>query len=957
MPGGRLSTQQHLGAARMPHPSADPSASFKRPKLVGDGYEASYLVPGPSNRILLSLKSGLPVQIDWALSRLVHITANNRDPAAREFTLDSVPGLADALISYVRRIHAALTGQPASRWAASYFEQPADTIDVGVGAPGDTGHSGTTSSSLSLTLTRNASSSHTQTGSFNPAIHADHAILMRRTLEAALALRNFATHSANVRSLAAVKGIFALIRDILSLPITAVHNGVSCTSSHDTESSHEDGWLEMDGIAELRLYFFDILESLASRVVLTRRAPNASSNPPSANGSLSHSAEARPPTSANSPGDDILALLLSCALHSKDRAFLLGSLRCLGTMAANERNEAAFVESTQPDGQQSPGLLQRCVELLPVTQDVELLEPLLDLLYQLVCIGNNAIKIASALSLDSRRPLSPSSGQLSASNGRSGASRSDPRLVTRATARTAALVRFLSRNLQLGRTMWERVMPLRVPQDWIVSIPNRQLEAMRRSREVQMRLARETPEERAQRKKLTRRERREIAGLKEPERGIAWMQMVFQRNPEREVTQMEFWTAYKEEFQVNNDGVPLQAAAELIRAVSTVFPQAAAMVIPAQENQPQRFVIRGIDVKERQRDQLEPCRCCWSTCPAPETNTLEAQKRHAKLHVEHAVDGRCRWKNCSFDFKNSPGAGAVAEVQQVLMAHVLTHLKTDGSAAAKKARKLGIVVDDDLNVVSGATHTGEAAPIVTGKGVNGARALRARRKSDGGEVSFTLDKADSAQAGGNVREAKISHSAARSDGTVDNPGMYVFDVTRTPTTGNDDALSPMGPAFTSVLVLRMLTRRAASLLQKAGTKEDGEGEEQADAAAMRGFGDEKFGLPLPANFGASERGKRSEAGESGDAADEGANGSALGGDEEDYETTASWAVESANRVLDAVESVEEELMHHASENDILSSYINETLMELRRRPANSVASSKASTSASLVGRVDPSLSL
>ncbi len=61
-----------------------------------------------------------------------------------------------------------------------------------------------------------------------------------------------------------------------------------------------------------------------------------------------------------SSGDDILATLLSLALHSKDRAFLLGSLRCLATLAANERNELAFVEVTLPDGQLSPGLLHRC---------------------------------------------------------------------------------------------------------------------------------------------------------------------------------------------------------------------------------------------------------------------------------------------------------------------------------------------------------------------------------------------------------------------------------------------------------------------------------------------------------------------------------------------------------------------------------------------------------------------
>ncbi len=53
-------------------------------------------------------------------------------------------------------------------------------------------------------------------------------------------------------------------------------------------------------------------------------------------------------------------------------------------------------------------------------------------------------------------------------------------------------------------------------------------------------------------------------------------------------------------------------------------------------------------------------------------------------------------------------------------------------------------------------------------------------------------------------------------------------------------------------------------------------------------------------------------------------------------------MDAATRLLDAVEGVEEELMHHSSQNDILSSYINETLLELRRRP--SLARSRLSSS-------------
>ncbi|TKY87922.1 hypothetical protein EX895_003018 [Sporisorium graminicola] len=933
---------QHRGSStRLPHLSGDADAPFKRLKMVGDGFEAPYLLPGPSNRILLSLKSGLPSQIDWALSRLVQLTSNHRDQAAREFTLDSVPGLADVLLSYVYRIHAALTGEHPSKWAASYFEQNLEAPDVGIGAPGDGGHQGI--STYASTLVKRPPPIPVQPTAFNPSFDASHAVLMRRALEAALSLRNLAMNSSNARSLASIKGIFGLIRNILRLPATAVQMYAQPTLDHeDCESQPADGWLEVEGVAELRLYFLDIFETLASKVSLTRRAATVPPTPIST-ALAAASGKDTVPVKVDGPSaaDDIFATLISLALKSNDRAFLLGSLRCLSTMAAIERNEVAFIEVTLPHGQHSPGLLQRCVELLPLTQDTELLDAVLDLLYQLVCIGNNAIKIAAPFDSEPRKHGTANSHTASA-------------VATRATAKTNALVRLLLRNLQLGRTMWERLIPLKVPSAWLSSVPNRHIETMRRRRDLLMRIANETPEERAKRKKLTPQERKSLLGLKEPERGIAWMKMVFQRDATKEVTQMEFWTAYKEEFGQQSDGVPLQPAAELIRAVGQVFPAASAMVVQGKEGQPQRFVIRGISVKDRDIDTLEPFRCYWSTCPAPHTNTLESQRSHAKLHAEYASDGHCRWRRCNYDVKSSSTSSTEAEQKRTLVAHVLTHIKSDesGSGPFKPSKRADIVVDEDLRVVSGATHTGEAARLVTTKASHGGRVLRGKRDSDGVETAFTLGK--TAPANGTANGHVATSNAAPSTGTVDNPGSYVLDVTRTPTAGNDDNLSPQGPAFTSILILRMLTRRAASLLQKAGSKRSNETEDAEDAAAVRGQGDEKFGLPLPANFGSSDRGRRVETGDANTANGNGNShgnevdgDSMLDGEDEDYETTAVWAVEAATRLLDAVEGVEEDLMHHSSQNDILSSYINETLLELRRRPTVGAPGS------SLLGQVDP----
>ncbi len=82
-----------------------------------------------------------------------------------------------------------------------------------------------------------------------------------------------------------------------------------------------------------------------------------------------------------------------------------------------------------------------------MTQDVELLEAALDLLYQLVCIGNNAIKIAAPqAAAQTTRAAVQKNGITKPHTAQTAC--------TRANANTAALIRLLSRNLQLGRIMW-----------------------------------------------------------------------------------------------------------------------------------------------------------------------------------------------------------------------------------------------------------------------------------------------------------------------------------------------------------------------------------------------------------------------------------------------------------------------------------------------------------------------
>ncbi|EPQ27161.1 uncharacterized protein PFL1_05442 [Pseudozyma flocculosa PF-1] len=803
------------------HRAADaPPDARKRPrKIIGDGYEAPYLEHAPTNRLLLSLKSGLNTQIDWALSRL----AANSLSKHHVLPFEKVSGLADALLAYPRRLCAAINAEPTEAWDGPDFEQPPGVDDVGIGAGSDGDHqAGATwfvggrgiphqpslaqSSSVRRRLLLMPSSIHrrrarigaliTSTAaaddadtdddddeeeleayrdfSFDPARIPAHAALMRRALEAALILRNMTMHSANARHLVSIRGVQSLIRDVLALPSMVLVRDADADGRPRAESEE---WLELEGVTELRLHFLDILEGIAPRLHLSQRAQFSIAAPglagcktassSDADDDLQHLPHRRevpilpiPNLAGNlRAADEIFLQLLDMAHNSADRAFLLGSLRCLSAMSASERNESAFVEAELPGGRQSPGLLTRCIELLPLTQDPELIEAALDLVYQLVCIGNNGLRLAA------RMPPTPSPASVTKAATSAAVASLPPAAKAlaaasasaRSFARTFATVRLLVRNLTVGKTIWERDHRLSLNREWSFAVPGRSREAARKDREARLRRQNETAEDRAKQKRLTRKEKQALVALNEPERGVEWMKIVFSGNMEKEVTQMEFWTAYKDEFFAlaqANLAAPLQPAADLIRAVSHVFPGAAAMVVPATApgTQP-RFVIRGIEVRER--DLSEPFQCGWRSCPAKATRSAEAQREHAETHVRFSRDGECQWLSCDFAVAADDGDDAR---RQQLRAHVLTHLPDLATKAAASGEAKKAAAAAAATVVEAARqHSGEPAEFERKTLPNGSRYIKAKREASSDAAPLPLP-----DAGG-----RWPHSGGRGQGRGD----------------------------------------------------------------------------------------------------------------------------------------------------------------------------------------------
>ncbi|KAL9935011.1 hypothetical protein V8E36_006087 [Tilletia maclaganii] len=1073
-----------VGLAANPYASPAYSSHLRAAGPPKDGSETQfYLIPGPTNRMLLSVRSAVPSQIDWALGKLVQSSFAFADG----LQFEQLPNLYDQLLTFPHRVARAWSGAPESEWAQSFFEvdEPPEMYSP---AEGHIEHDDETVDYFEETGASGASSS---TAKFRPAQVSSHASLLRRALESGLVLRNLSMMPLNTKWLtqptpqarARVDATIRVVSEVLRIarPIGNVPSGTDASGkrldkqmSARTDDSFilaTSSTLELEGLAELKAYMLDLFEVVAPFALLEQGAPpdfgvvlstrerrtgaaaaaalaaqdrrreklreynDTAKQPPA-----KKDASAKDQDGAIVPADSIFHSLLGIAHHSKDRNLLVASLRCLAALAGytmrnrsigfTEREWEVVEVDTEAGGADgngepavyvtkvhSPGLLHLSALYVPLLHlrrtdphaalrimgtslghtplanlpsngiapsvklegDTDLGEAALDLLTQLVQIEGNALRIglsgvspateaASAADAEQPAAATPSSSTATASKDTAGSPLSP-----------ASLSSFLTLLLPFQRVAWLRSSLL----TWNPSILPHDLPSWQRhqtaqkvQREQKKRIQRrmlgyredeESLEERSMRKRLRVWEAVELEGLAEPERSIKWMKLVFARAPDAELTQMEFWQSYQEEFR----GVPdLLSAADLIKLIAQIFPGASAMVVKPAPNAPQRFIIKGIDI--RQRDHYGPLECRWAGCNHPHQVSGRALAAHLRAHVDAypANRLRCRWgggHSCAFvppeysASADAPGAArrslTEAEQRDSLFRHLLTHVQQNG------LRSMGVNGADYADTASSNEQAGD-----------GPRPKRIR-----------LDASQQ----GPVRS-----------GTIGRPGSLYYTVARTPM---DPLMSaPIGASALSAQILRTLARVASRVLDRAGQRPElpssldlvpeGGGSllDVADAAAtqdarMKALAgllgsaaaagpngaeadDGKFGFPMPSQDDASKNAlvpllkTAATAPEGAEDATPKAeekfvaahnhlirdifgitiadgDGALIAGTSLGTSSNASdeeAAIRAANAIMDGLLSVEGAMLAVSGENDVLCPALNETLVELRPVGARSV---------------------
>ncbi|PMD13553.1 hypothetical protein NA56DRAFT_637682 [Hyaloscypha hepaticicola] len=105
----------------------------------------------------------------------------------------------------------------------------------------------------------------------------------------------------------------------------------------------------------------------------------------------------------------------------------------------------------------------------------------------------------------------------------------------------------------------------------------------------------------------------QLLKLQEPERSSAWLRSMFEEDPDERITQIQLWQAYQATFtsHVAQTNVPLLAAADFIKNVSTTFQDKAAAQV--MQGLVQKFIIKGIRFRTTPVDMKgeEFSKCLW----------------------------------------------------------------------------------------------------------------------------------------------------------------------------------------------------------------------------------------------------------------------------------------------------------------------------------------------------------
>ncbi|KAI0031414.1 hypothetical protein K488DRAFT_86847 [Vararia minispora EC-137] len=169
---------------------------------------------------------------------------------------------------------------------------------------------------------------------------------------------------------------------------------------------------------------------------------------------------------------------------------------------------------------------------------------------------------------------------------------------------------------------------------------------------------------------LTAEELNILLAMQEPERCSEWMKMMFVEKSDGELTQVDFWTLYKDRFAPYGEHIML-VASDVIKNVTAVFPRAQAMVIPGPSP---RFVVRGV-TRRTEDVPGEKLRCLWDReeCQSPLFSAVGELYDHVLEHIttSEQPEKECLWSTCSL----SPLP------KGNLRAHVLTHIPSSQPVA------------------------------------------------------------------------------------------------------------------------------------------------------------------------------------------------------------------------------------------------------------------------------------
>ncbi|WFD43152.1 hypothetical protein MPSI1_001805 [Malassezia psittaci] len=429
-----------------------------------------------------NLSERIPSQVEWALARLSLYTQQLGD----RFVLSEYPGLDESLVHLIKRLSLALQGASRETWDQdrSEFTSSNFLIDQGIGAPGENG--GTNLALSCVEFTRPSQKSK-DPDCFAPLSVNSDSILLKHAAAAALVLRNIALSQTNAVQLSLVPGILRVL----------------CTMTDALFNT--DFTSELEIYADLRVNILDILEPLASRIQLSDWVRNSY-------GCVEGAAH---DTGSPTEGDQLFALLHGLLHTTNDRALLLASLRCLRAISTNEENAMQLVDTTPQLEPTRLGITSRCLGLLPLTQDPELLEAAVDLLYQMARTGDNALLLGS-LRVSDICDHGYGTGLSQRVLNEHGAKQDDLVVVP--------ITNYLARNLGLGKTVWERdsIMTKNTSAPWASTLLSPAELRLRKEHSKRTRKENASPQERMRWKELTASELDQLKRLDEPLRGTEW---------------------------------------------------------------------------------------------------------------------------------------------------------------------------------------------------------------------------------------------------------------------------------------------------------------------------------------------------------------------------------------------------------------------------------------------------